>query len=567
MPPAQKGLAGVAVASANNVGNPTTLAPALPVHAVGDLLLCYTACRSATPTVACAGWTQLANVAGTNGRLALFGKIATSASETAPSVVWSGMTTGTSGTPAQAQCAVFTGTQLSADIVGTVENVASSTTVAASGTPVTTLTADDLILTMSVRSDDVGTWTMPAGFTRIGDALTTSGADMSFGWAYQIQAVPGSSAPADFSVPSAVAVNSSGIQVALKEILPVTYFGAISLPVTYGQTINGIRKTFSSLGLPVTFDAVVDGQVSTPAVTYYGACSLPVLFDVNSDGQRKTFGQLLSPLIFGKAVAGRKTTFGQVAFPINVAIATAGLRAGLTLYGAVALPITFGKDIRGQRKAFGQVALPLTFTKDVRGQRKTFGQIAFPIIFTKEAVGRKNVFGQLSMQTLFSKETVGRRRTFSQLAMPITFSKIVAGRKQTFGKVALPVNATIVVNGFAFTGPKTYYGQLAFPIVFSKQVVAQRKTFGQITAPFLFGAALQGKRRTFSNLQLPIDFEVAVKSGRVGVHSALRLELILIINTTGNIKLLGVILNDALNLYLGEQNVVAAYVGSEKVWP
>lgn len=222
MAPVKRGATGAAVASANNVQNPTTLNPVLPAHQFGDLLLCATFCRATAPTVATpSGWTQLINIAGTICKIALFGKVAASASESNPSVVWSGLTTGTGGTPVQAQCAVFSNMlNLIAsivDILGAVENAAGSTTTVASGAPITTLTDEALVLSLAARPDDVGTWAAPSGFTLVGSALTTSGADMAFGWAYQIKTVKGSVAPADFGLSGgAVSQSSLGILIALK---------------------------------------------------------------------------------------------------------------------------------------------------------------------------------------------------------------------------------------------------------------------------------------------------------------------------------------------------------------
>lgn len=342
---------------------------------------------------------------------------------------------------------------------------------------------------------------------------------------------------------------------------PTTHYGASSLSLAFASSTSGVRKTFGQIDRPLVFDSVINGRRKA-----FGQVSMPITFSKSVDGIRKTFGQLLSPFIFGKAIAGTRQTFGQISLPITAAISTAGFRVGLRIYGSLSLPITFEKEIRGQRKAFGQLALPLTFGKDVRGQRKTFGQISFPIIFTKEAVGRKQVFGQLTMQMLFGKETAGRRRTFGQLALPITFSKSVAGQRKTFGKIALPINIPIFVTGYGWVGPKTYYGKLDLPLAFGKDVRGQRKTFGQVTAPFIFGSASQGQRQTFSEIELPIDFETMIKSGPVGVHGVLDLDLVLTIDIDGNIRIVGVILNDALELYLGEKNVLAAYVGSERVW-
>lgn len=629
MPPALKGSVGASVTTANNVTTPTTLTPALPAHASGDLLLCFTTCRSGTPTVATpSGWTSLANVVGTNGRLVLFGKIAASGSETAPGCVWSNLTTGTSGTPAQAQCAVFTGTQLSVGALGTVENGVASTTVSASGIGITTVADNALVLALSTRLDDAGTWTSPSGFTEIGEAASTSGADMSSSWAYQVKAVAGSVAPADFAIASGVSFASSGVLVSLRASLAVTYFGSLALPITFDSVISGSRKAFGQLDSPVIFNAVTSGQVSTPAVTYYGALSLPMLFDINLDGQRKTFGQiaasinigisvagfrlantffgalsmpitfskdvrgirktfgqiaapfiftkdvkgirktfgqLLSPLIFGKDVRGQRKTFGQSAFPITFESTTAGFRVGNRLYGIVALPVIFSKDVRGQRKTFGQIASPFTFIKDVKGVRKTFGKIDFPIIFTKEAVGRNHLFSQLSMQTLFSKEVSGRRKTFGQIAVPIIFSKDVSGRKKTFGNIAFPINVNLIVAGYV--SGRMQRGVISMPIVFNKEIIARRQTFGQITAPFIFGSASQGSRRAFGKLQLPMWLLIGTWSGPVGVHGKIALPIIIKFDTAGKVVHIGVILNNAESIYLGIDSAVAAYVGDERVWP
>jgi hypothetical protein len=779
---------GAAVASANNVATPTTLTPVLPAHSVGELLLAATFCRSGTPTVATpAGWTQLINVVGTNGRIALFGKIAASGSETNPAIVWSGLTTGTTGTPVQAQCAVFSGVQDTitgiTDILGTVENVGASNITASSGQPITTVASNDLVLSLSCRLDDVGTWTPPTGFTAVGSALTTSGADMSFAWAYQVKATPGLVDPTDFSLTGATSVASTGILIALKQRIPVTYFGAVARPITFGATIkpavplskmatlqddfsttpgppkwndgagfawlpgdgyltidcttaygyistwdgavggvyeligsyiyakitpppfgNGTKETFleiSSVGTsgatrdgvslyitgislsafkkidgvivhqatPRAYDPVNDqwlrireqsatiycdsspdginwtnfwstplnfnvaqcwaaitsgyygteaastarvddvniAQVPAGPTTYYGALTLPVtynqvvqgrrqtfsqvaapfifskevqgrrkafgqvaapfIFSKDVQAQRKTFGQLLSPYLFSKDVRGQRKTFGQTALPVNVAIATSGFRVGLTHYGITALPIGFSSATDGRRKAFGQVSLSSVFSKDVRGQRKTFGQISLPIIFTKEAIGREWVYGQLSMQTLFGKEVSGRRKTFSQLAFLLNFTKDTQARRKTFGQTALPLNFLAFVDGQSFVGPKTYYGRLDSPFVFNKQVAARRQTFGQVISPLLFGSASQGWRHTFGEFEFPIDFDIDTETGFIEAHGQILLPITIDFEVDGRIIRPGIVLNDALAVYLGLKPVRAVYTKDQKVWP
>jgi hypothetical protein len=341
-------------------------------------------------------------------------------------------------------------------------------------------------------------------------------------------------------------------------------FGQTATPLTIGIATAGIRAPlllFGATAFPITFGKEVLGSRKT-----LGQIAAPFAFGKDVRAVRKTFGQLLSPYIFGESFAGFKKTFGQTATPLTFTIATAAIRPGITLFGALTFPITFVKDVNGRRKTFSQTALPLIFAKEVGGRRKTFSLILFPITFTKEAVGRKNVFGQLSAQTLFGKETAGQRKTFSQFVRPFTFVEVTAGRKQTFGQIAWPITIPIYVAGFGWTGAQTYFGSLSAQIAFNKQVAAQRKTFGQITAPYFLGEFIQGARKTFSNLQKTIVIDLEVVNVHIGAHGIVELDLILTTVTNGRIPVSGVILNDALALYLGDQALVAAYAGSEEVW-
>jgi hypothetical protein len=360
VPPVQRGSAGAAVASTGNVANPTNLTPPLPAHQAGDVLLCYTACRATAPTVATpAEWTQLLNVVGTVGHLALFGKVAASASETAPTVTWSGLTTGTGGTPVQAQCAAFTETQLATDVLGTVENRAASTTAAASGTAITTLTADDLVLALGFRPDDVGTWSAPAGLTLIGAALTTSGADMAFGWAYQVKAAPGSSAPADFGVAGGTSQASTGIQIALKAPQPTqTSAAEISLataPVPETRTQHKLvvraRKTNAAHAGTLRL-RLYEGATARSAELETGALTTAfadyTLSVADADAAAITDYSNLSVRLYGYSVGGTATVFEvsqlyleapeSVGIPVS-ASAGFSFEAGGYVSGPAAMPL------------------------------------------------------------------------------------------------------------------------------------------------------------------------------------------------------------------------------------
>lgn len=214
-------------ASATNVANPTNLAPGLPGTRVnGDVLLLLTSCRSATPTVATpAGWTPLANIAGTNGRIALFAR-AVDGTEAVPTVAWSGMTTGNSGTPALAQISCFRGLSPTlaslADVVGAASNQAAATSPGAAGAGITTLLNNDLVLVLSTRQDDAGTWaTLGASDSVtwakvVATGVTTSGSDMAQEWQYGVKTTAGAIAAKSITITGGASAASSGVIVALK---------------------------------------------------------------------------------------------------------------------------------------------------------------------------------------------------------------------------------------------------------------------------------------------------------------------------------------------------------------
>jgi hypothetical protein len=165
--------------------------------------------------------------------LALFAKVAASTSETAPSVVWSGLTTGTSGTPVAAAVAAFTDLDNAAlpslvDVTGTVANGAASTSTSAGGNGITTVGAQDLVLSLTTRLDDVFAspapppgFAAPPGFTRATDALgTLSGSDFAMCWAYQVKSPAGAIAAPNFVLTGASSFASSGVMIALKGLTP-----------------------------------------------------------------------------------------------------------------------------------------------------------------------------------------------------------------------------------------------------------------------------------------------------------------------------------------------------------
>jgi hypothetical protein len=292
--PTKIGTPGAAVESASSVAFPTTLTPSTGSgYAVGDLLVCYTASWGgfgstvATP----ANWTKILDVAADVGRIVLFGKVAASTSEAAPSVVWSPDHTGSTGDPALAQVVAFRGVDVRnlaavADVIGAVSNIATSFSQSAGGAAITTLSADDVVFSLTARrgSSSPATLTAPSGFTLVvTPTATTSGNDMIFGWASQAKTTPGSVSTAVFGYNGNTA-NSIGVMIALKAA-PVgvinndTCSGTLSLS---GSCVDSYAKLViyndapaGSVALAGTcVDAHSRGYSDAPAGTigFSGAC-------------------------------------------------------------------------------------------------------------------------------------------------------------------------------------------------------------------------------------------------------------------------------------------------------
>lgn len=184
--------AGSVVDSSANVGNPTVLSPTLPgTRANGDWLWCFTESTAHTATVSIsAGWATIYDVTATNAHFAAFACKVTG-SEAAPTVTWSGLTTGSSGTPCIAVIQnLGTGWRevTGALVIDAMSDVSaySSATVHAGGAAFYTTVADTWVMSIGLRREnDVGGVAIDAGgspvyWTLIAALATTSGADLAY---------------------------------------------------------------------------------------------------------------------------------------------------------------------------------------------------------------------------------------------------------------------------------------------------------------------------------------------------------------------------------------------------
>lgn len=230
---------GTLAQSAATVVEPTALAPGLPTtRTVGDWMLCPTMCTKPTAAVATpAGWQSVCNVSGTNGRLALFAKKVVGG-ETAPTVTWSGLTAGATGTPCDAHI-VNMGTGfgedaglLIVDALGAASSTAASTTVMDGGSGITTASTNAVVLAMGVRLDDAAT-----GISEVGTGLTwqgifadqsTSGSDMLTAMSWGEKNPAGAIGAHQWAITGGVSAASTGVMLALQpttDVVPLLVQG------------------------------------------------------------------------------------------------------------------------------------------------------------------------------------------------------------------------------------------------------------------------------------------------------------------------------------------------------
>jgi len=209
--------------------NPTIALPVL--RFVGEMMMIVTiASVGATSVVAGpAGWTQIIN-AGTNVKIGVFIRLV-DGTETQPSITWSGLTTGTAGSPVIATMYNIAGllqNQASVlDVAGApLEQVASST-VQAGGAAITTVTANAVVFLIAARLDDdiIGGMDSPPAtefpWTRLGFEWTTSGTDNGFEVYWGTKATPGVVAQKTLSMTGASSDASTGVMFALKPGPPI----------------------------------------------------------------------------------------------------------------------------------------------------------------------------------------------------------------------------------------------------------------------------------------------------------------------------------------------------------
>lgn len=193
---------GTQVNTANSVANPTSLTPTKNASTVnGDLMVLITASRNIAATVGTpTGWNIVsgfpkASATASGGKIYAYTRIADGTANDAPTVTWTGLTTGASGDSCSARILSYQNGTETADGTPPAANDAASTTSITIPAHVTSL-AQSLVIGVAIRINDTAHTFTVATFTERQDGHTTSGTGHGTEVSEKINAAAGSSGTA-----------------------------------------------------------------------------------------------------------------------------------------------------------------------------------------------------------------------------------------------------------------------------------------------------------------------------------------------------------------------------------
>lgn len=224
--------AAAAVFTANNVANPTALSPTLPTRTRGDVLLCFAWSRSITATVSTpGGWSLLTgfplrSATASGGSLYVFADIV-DGSEAAPTITWTGLTTGTSGDASGAVIISYSGADVSQGAASVLDGSATSSDQAGSTTTVTvpsitTALQNSLRIAFVIKllESSAATWTPPASFQEDLDVNTTTGTGHWLEISSFVVAATGATGTTTAAPSVTTSSRAFGVSFALKRAIP-----------------------------------------------------------------------------------------------------------------------------------------------------------------------------------------------------------------------------------------------------------------------------------------------------------------------------------------------------------
>jgi hypothetical protein len=340
--------AGTPAIAPNTVVNPTSLTPGNPTRQAGDAEILVTFCRSITATCATpSGWSLLPgfpvrSATASGGTWYAFGLV-TDGTEAAPTVTWTGVTTGTSGDTSQAVILAYSGVDTSGggaalfDVPRTVSDSGSQTTTVAVPA-ITTLLDNSMIVGLIAKVTDGGTFTPPSGWTERVDSGTSNGSGHHLEVAELAKATAGLTS-ATTAAPSGT---SSGRSLSVNIVLRGTVIRVLSAGAADSASVSD-----ASAGAKTTNRAAAD----TASLSELAAARKTVERGVGDSGS------------VAEAAAGSKATARAAADSTSVSDGATGALAGAPPpAGASPWRTRWGLTVGGVLGRTGELS-PLVFRK------------------------------------------------------------------------------------------------------------------------------------------------------------------------------------------------------------
>lgn len=373
--------AGTAVYTANNVASPTTLSPTKNAStANGDLMVLVTASRSITATVATpSGWdlaTGFPKASGTTsgGKIYIFTRIADGTANDAPSVVWSSLTTGTSGDSCSARILSYDDVRNVQDGTPPAANDAASTT--SITIPAHTTSLDkSLVIGVAIRVNDTAHTFTVATFTERTDDHTTTGTGHGTEVSELVKSPAGSSGTATVTPSNTTSSRTLAVSLAY-EARNEFGSGAIAVSSAGGATVTagtrakrgGALSTTAATGVAVSAGHDTDKggalAVSSAGVVLVSAAKAArrggvlgvagaagvTVANASKSGGGKQGGALVVASVSGVVVGGARAArrggvLGVAAASVTSVSARRALKAGVAAMSAASGVVVAGASI------------------------------------------------------------------------------------------------------------------------------------------------------------------------------------------------------------------------------
>lgn len=567
------------VISANSVANPTTLTPVLPTRATDDLLVAITSCRSNTATVATpSGWTiwpgfPKRSATASGGSIYVFYKQVVGG-EGNPALVWTGVVTATSGDSSQAVIICLDNTNVSSPSDVTPPTAIDASASNPSIPTLTTTTPNCTVIGICMKvSDTAQNGTIANSFTERVDSHTTNGTGHNLYVAERLVASASTATGASTVTMSVgTAAQCLSVAIAVARRVPVTYFGIVNRPTTFGAVVAG-DKTIAVRNFNGTTDRV--SCAGTGAASFNGAHTIVGIVKLNAltadkgivsfgngatnlaslaDASTNRIGYYTATELCVPSFSEGIVTGVWYIFAISKAAGTnfarfhvkplgsgswdhaAGGSSTIADKASVNTTVDFGRFVDNSGSQDCRIAAAALYTAELTDlaiesiqttpsmqKLKDLGavslwnlnqaSVATPVDDIIGAADQSSISGTTVVQDTVpgwdATTPTGGNTFFGASAMAVTFGEVTQASRKTFGVVARATTFGEVTQGVRKT-----FGVVARATTFGEVTQAVRKTFGQVAMPTSFGAVVQAVRKTFGVVARPTTFGEVTQGSR-----------------------------------------------------